>query len=150
MSGCECFLIVLALLFLCSSSPPPVKLSISVEPHLNNALSLSLSQNLLGPSHAHQIWGFKKETQNNSKKPVHVLINFRFQQEKRYRSMQEHIRRAHPNHYIPKLPATEESFILMVTTPPDQRAHLSSPSQAPSRRNNGGYPLPSSTRLDSI
>ncbi|KAI2790315.1 hypothetical protein POX_d05825 [Penicillium oxalicum] len=38
--------------------------------------------------------------------------------EKRYRSMQEHIRRAHPNHYIPKLPATEESFLLMVTTRP--------------------------------
>ncbi|OJJ47987.1 hypothetical protein ASPZODRAFT_64460 [Penicilliopsis zonata CBS 506.65] len=47
--------------------------------------------------------------------------------EKRYRSMQEHIRRAHPNHYIPKLPATEESFLLMVNTPPDQRAHLSPP-----------------------
>lgn len=41
--------------------------------------------------------------------------------EKRYRSMQEHIRRAHPNYYIPKLPATEESFQLMVNTPPDQR-----------------------------
>ncbi|EZF51106.1 hypothetical protein H103_05614, partial [Trichophyton rubrum CBS 288.86] len=40
--------------------------------------------------------------------------------EKRYRSMQEHIRRAHPNHYIPKLPATEESFQLMVNTPPQQ------------------------------
>ncbi|KAL3417880.1 hypothetical protein PVAG01_10890 [Phlyctema vagabunda] len=38
--------------------------------------------------------------------------------EKRYRSIQEHIRRAHPNHYIPKLPATEESFQLMITTPP--------------------------------
>ncbi|KAJ5662678.1 hypothetical protein N7462_011604 [Penicillium macrosclerotiorum] len=47
--------------------------------------------------------------------------------EKRYRSMQEHIRRAHPNHYIPKLPATEESFLLMVNTPPEQRAHLSPP-----------------------
>ncbi|PGH01710.1 hypothetical protein AJ80_08977 [Polytolypa hystricis UAMH7299] len=43
--------------------------------------------------------------------------------EKRYRSMQEHIRRAHPDHYIPKLPATEESFQLMVNTPPDQRPH---------------------------
>jgi hypothetical protein len=38
--------------------------------------------------------------------------------EKRYRSMQEHIRRAHPEHYISKLPATEESFNLMVNTPP--------------------------------
>ncbi|KAA8650785.1 putative transcription factor RfeD [Aspergillus tanneri] len=56
--------------------------------------------------------------------------------EKRYRSMQEHIRRAHPNHYIPKLPATEESFILMVTTPPDQRAHLSTPNATSSRRRN--------------
>ncbi|RJE20213.1 Transcription factor RfeD [Aspergillus sclerotialis] len=48
--------------------------------------------------------------------------------------MQEHIRRAHPNHYIPKLPATEESFLLMVTTPPDQRAQLSPPSSTQSRR----------------
>ncbi|KAI1345291.1 hypothetical protein F5Y15DRAFT_23289 [Xylariaceae sp. FL0016] len=38
--------------------------------------------------------------------------------EKRYRSMQEHIRRAHPEHYISKLPATEESFNLMINTPP--------------------------------
>ncbi|KAL4791034.1 hypothetical protein BDV19DRAFT_316418 [Aspergillus venezuelensis] len=53
--------------------------------------------------------------------------------EKRYRSMQEHIRRAHPNHYIPKLPATEESFILMITTPPEQRANLTPPQ---SRRQN--------------
>jgi hypothetical protein len=58
-------------------------------------------------------------------------------QEKRYRSMQEHIRRAHPNHYIPKLPATEESFLLMVTTPPDQRAHLSPPEPARPRRPHG-------------
>ncbi|KAF7717739.1 Uncharacterized protein PECH_007688 [Penicillium ucsense] len=57
--------------------------------------------------------------------------------EKRYRSMQEHIRRAHPNHYIPKLPATEESFLLMVTTPPDQRAHLSPPEPARPRRPHG-------------
>lgn len=35
--------------------------------------------------------------------------------------MQEHIRRAHPEHYIPKLPATEESFALMVNTPPSER-----------------------------
>lgn len=40
-------------------------------------------------------------------------------QEKRYRSMQEHIRRAHPEHYIAKLPATEESFQLMINTPPN-------------------------------
>jgi len=43
------------------------------------------------------------------------------QQEKRYRSMQEHIRRAHPDYYIPKLPATEESFQLMISTPPSQK-----------------------------
>ncbi|KAL3963989.1 hypothetical protein ACCO45_000993 [Purpureocillium lilacinum] len=42
-------------------------------------------------------------------------------QEKRYRSMQEHIRRAHPEHYIPKLPATEESFLLMISSPPQER-----------------------------
>lgn len=41
--------------------------------------------------------------------------------EKRYRSMQEHIRRAHAEHYIPKLPATEESFQLMINTPPSER-----------------------------
>ncbi|KAF2470436.1 uncharacterized protein BDR25DRAFT_34795 [Lindgomyces ingoldianus] len=41
--------------------------------------------------------------------------------EKRYRSMQEHIRRAHPEYYISKLPATEESFTLMVNTPPSER-----------------------------
>ncbi|KAI4110916.1 MAG: hypothetical protein LQ339_000918 [Xanthoria mediterranea] len=41
--------------------------------------------------------------------------------EKRYRSMQEHIRRAHPEHYIAKLPATEESFQLMITTPPSEK-----------------------------
>ncbi|KAF2641230.1 hypothetical protein P280DRAFT_479654 [Massarina eburnea CBS 473.64] len=35
--------------------------------------------------------------------------------------MQEHIRRAHPEHYISKLPATEESFMLMVNTPPQER-----------------------------
>lgn len=35
--------------------------------------------------------------------------------------MQEHIRRAHPEHYIPKLPATEESFLLMINTPPSER-----------------------------
>jgi hypothetical protein len=42
-------------------------------------------------------------------------------QEKRYRSMQEHIRRAHPEHYIPKLPATEASFQLMISTPPQPK-----------------------------
>ncbi|KAI0404362.1 hypothetical protein F4802DRAFT_615920 [Xylaria palmicola] len=51
--------------------------------------------------------------------------------EKRYRSMQEHIRRAHPEHYISKLPATEESFLLMINTPPSDR------SQA---QNSGGPP----------
>ncbi|KAK0829198.1 hypothetical protein LTR03_016296 [Friedmanniomyces endolithicus] len=41
--------------------------------------------------------------------------------EKRFRSMQEHIRRAHPEYYIPKLPATKESFELMITSPPHER-----------------------------
>lgn len=49
--------------------------------------------------------------------------------------MQEHIRRAHPNHYIPKLPATEESFLLMVNTPLDQRAHLNTqPTSSPAKK----------------
>lgn len=42
--------------------------------------------------------------------------------------MQEHIRRAHPDHYIPKLPATEESFQLMINTPPSDRPR---PPQSP-------------------
>lgn len=51
-----------------------------------------------------------------------VSTNKRYaMQEKRYRSMQEHIRRAHPEHYISKLPATEESFLLMINTPPSER-----------------------------
>ncbi|KAK2071507.1 hypothetical protein P8C59_005926 [Phyllachora maydis] len=40
--------------------------------------------------------------------------------DKRFRSMQEHIRRAHAEHYIPKLPASEESFYLMINTPPKE------------------------------
>lgn len=55
--------------------------------------------------------------------------------------MQEHIRRAHPEHYISKLPATEESFLLMVNSPPSER-----PAQPPApppghhhqQQNNGG------------
>lgn len=38
--------------------------------------------------------------------------------------MQEHIRRAHPEHYISKLPATEESFHLMINTPPSDRPQV--------------------------
>jgi len=50
--------------------------------------------------------------------------------EKRYRSMQEHIRRAHPEHYIAKLPATEESFLLMINTPPSEKPqNLGTPNQ---------------------
>ncbi|KAG7007589.1 hypothetical protein G7Y79_00009g026980 [Physcia stellaris] len=46
--------------------------------------------------------------------------------------MQEHIRRAHPEHYISKLPATEESFQLMINTPPSERPPPSSqPSEPP-------------------
>ncbi|AEO65723.1 uncharacterized protein THITE_2113026 [Thermothielavioides terrestris NRRL 8126] len=50
--------------------------------------------------------------------------------EKRYRSMQEHIRRAHPEHYIAKLPATEESFLLMINTSPSERQQAQ-PSSGP-------------------
>lgn len=42
--------------------------------------------------------------------------------------MQEHIRRAHPEYYIPKLPATKESFELMINTPPHPVA-VTSPNQ---------------------
>ena len=35
--------------------------------------------------------------------------------------MQEHIRRAHPEYYLAKLPATKESFELMISTPPHER-----------------------------
>lgn len=56
------------------------------------------------------------------------------QQEKRYRSMQEHIRRAHPDYYIPKLPATEESFQLMISTPPSQRPQQPQQTLPPQRR----------------
>jgi hypothetical protein len=49
--------------------------------------------------------------------------------------MQEHIRRAHPEHYISKLPATEESFLLMINTPPSDRRHLDqSPASASHNR----------------
>jgi len=44
--------------------------------------------------------------------------------------MQEHIRRAHPEHYIPKLPATEESFLLMISSPPQERRNDQPPSSA--------------------
>lgn len=49
--------------------------------------------------------------------------------------MQEHIRRAHPEYYIPKLPATRESFELMVNSPPHEipkpeaQDHWSPPSE---------------------
>jgi hypothetical protein len=49
--------------------------------------------------------------------------------------MQEHIRRAHPEHYIPKLPATEESFLLMINSPPQDRSQLQQ------NNVNGGHPL---------
>lgn len=56
------------------------------------------------------------------------MTDYRFIfQEKRYRSMQEHIRRAHPEHYIPKLPATEESFQRMINSPPSERPALPVP-----------------------
>ncbi|KAJ6446093.1 RfeD [Purpureocillium lavendulum] len=60
-------------------------------------------------------------------------------QEKRFRSMQEHIRRAHPEHYIPKLPATEESFTLMVNSPPQERRNDQPTSATQSLNDRGGY-----------
>ncbi|PHH68874.1 hypothetical protein CDD82_215 [Ophiocordyceps australis] len=50
--------------------------------------------------------------------------------EKKFRSIQEHIRRAHPDNWIPKLPATEASVNLMIRkTLPGHAGHdqLSSP-----------------------
>jgi hypothetical protein len=44
--------------------------------------------------------------------------------------MQEHIRRAHPEYYIPKLPATKESFDLMINSPPHEK-----PAQDPNHAN---------------
>ncbi|KAL1843156.1 hypothetical protein VTJ49DRAFT_2906 [Mycothermus thermophilus] len=45
--------------------------------------------------------------------------------------MQEHIRRAHPEHYIAKLPATEESFLLMISTSPSERPQAQQPATLP-------------------
>ncbi|KAL8784481.1 MAG: hypothetical protein Q9195_009028 [Heterodermia aff. obscurata] len=56
--------------------------------------------------------------------------------------MQEHIRRAHPEHYIAKLPATEESFQLMINTPPSER-----PPPPPSHPSEPPAPAPASTRI---
>lgn len=56
--------------------------------------------------------------------------------------MQEHIRRAHPEHYISKLPATEESFLLMINTPPSERSQVQN-SAGPPQANidpTKGYP----------
>ncbi|KAI1780123.1 hypothetical protein F4818DRAFT_166748 [Hypoxylon cercidicola] len=62
--------------------------------------------------------------------------------EKRYRSMQEHIRRAHPEHYISKLPATEESFLLMINTPPSDRSQVQNSAGPPQANLDSakGYP----------
>lgn len=58
--------------------------------------------------------------------------------------MQEHIRRAHPEHYIAKLPATEESFLLMVNTPPTERPHTD---QSPASVTQGMLHLTNTTQL---
>lgn len=50
--------------------------------------------------------------------------------------MQEHIRRAHPEHYIAKLPATEESFMLMISTSPSERPPVQ-PTSGPSQASQG-------------
>lgn len=65
-------------------------------------------------------------------------------QEKRFRSMQEHIRRAHPEYYIAKLPATKESFDLMINTPPHEipkpEPELPQDWSPPSQRREHGHP----------
>lgn len=57
--------------------------------------------------------------------------------------MQEHIRRAHPEHYISKLPATEESFNLMISTAPSERPQAQHNTPGPSHVNQTrGMPHP--------
>ncbi|KKA30450.1 hypothetical protein TD95_000628 [Thielaviopsis punctulata] len=63
--------------------------------------------------------------------------------EKRYRSMQEHIRRAHPDHYIPKLPATETSFNMMVNKRPEPPTSAPTSYPAPPSHPTYGNPLDS-------
>jgi hypothetical protein len=53
--------------------------------------------------------------------------------------MQEHIRRAHPEHYISKLPATEESFQLMINTPPSERPPPPPPTTSSNLAPHGPY-----------
>lgn len=60
--------------------------------------------------------------------------------------MQEHIRRAHPEHYIAKLPATEESFLLMINTPPRPTAQ---PTSAPAQMSQNKGPAHGYRRDDS-
>ncbi len=52
--------------------------------------------------------------------------------------MQEHIRRAHPEYYLPKLPATKESFELMISTPPHERPAID-PNHANHRHHNSQH-----------
>lgn len=52
--------------------------------------------------------------------------------------MQEHIRRAHPEYYLPKLPATKESFELMINTPPHERPAID-PNHANHRHHNSHH-----------
>lgn len=54
--------------------------------------------------------------------------------------MQEHIRRAHPEHYIQKLPATEESFLLMISTDPSTRAPVPQPPSSATSAPAGAFP----------
>lgn len=59
--------------------------------------------------------------------------------------MQEHIRRAHPENYISKLPATEESFLLMINTPPQDHGSTDQPSSSSSAAQSlSSPPLPAS------
>lgn len=61
--------------------------------------------------------------------------------------MQEHIRRAHPEHYIAKLPATEESFQLMITTPPSERPQPPPPPPPTQPYDNTGMPTSPANEL---
>lgn len=59
--------------------------------------------------------------------------------------MQEHIRRAHPEYYIAKLPATEESFQLMINTPPAEKPTYAEINSVP-LKNSGSTAHPDSAQ----
>ncbi|KAK6360034.1 hypothetical protein TWF696_001154 [Orbilia brochopaga] len=66
--------------------------------------------------------------------------------ERRYRSMQEHIRRAHPDDYVPRLSATKDSFERMIRGAALHPGASGGLSQLPNGSMAGGPPSPSRGR----